>query len=87
LILAVGLLSERGDIRKTAQALANFSFDVLGETGAAVSAYPLWQGDLDHPERTKNLALIRNIQREGIRLRRRPFATGRNRHQKHQHWP
>jgi predicted nucleotidyltransferase len=66
--LAVVLLGERGDRWKTAMALADITFDVLVETGIAVSAYPLWQGDLDHPERANNPALIRNIQREGIRL-------------------
>jgi predicted nucleotidyltransferase len=66
--LAVVLHGERGDIWKTAQDLANITFDVLGETGVAVSALPLWHDDLDHPERTRHPALIRNIQREGIRL-------------------
>ena len=59
---------ERGDIGKTSQALANITFDVLGETGVAVSALPLWHDDFDHPGRAKNPVLIRNIKREGIRL-------------------
>ena len=46
----------------------NITFDVLTETGIIVSALPLWHDDLDHPERAKNPALIRNIQRDGIRL-------------------
>ena len=54
--------------RETAQALANITFDVLGETGVAVSALPLWHDDFDHPERARNPALIRNIKRDGIRL-------------------
>ena len=66
--LAVLLRGERGDIWKTAQAFANMTFDVLGETGVAVSALPLWHEDFDHPERARNPALIRNIIREGIRL-------------------
>jgi predicted nucleotidyltransferase len=66
--LAVVLRGRRGDIWKTAQALADITFDVLGETGVAVSALPLWRGDLDHPERAKNPALIWNIKREGVRL-------------------
>jgi predicted nucleotidyltransferase len=66
--LAVVLRGPRGDIWKTAQALANITFDVLGETGVAVSALPLWHDDLEHPERAMNPALIRSIQRDGIRL-------------------
>lgn len=66
--LAVVLPGARGDIWKTAQAFANITFDVLGETGVAVSALPLWHDDLDHPEGATNPALIRRIEREGIRL-------------------
>jgi len=66
--LAVVLRGERGDVWETAQALANITFDVLGETGVAVSALPLWHDDFDHPEHARNPALIRNIKRDGIRL-------------------
>ncbi len=66
--LAVVLHGERGDVWQTAQALANITFDVLGETGVAVSALPLWHDEFDHPERAKNPTLIRNIRRDGIRL-------------------
>lgn len=66
--LAVVLHGEHGDVWATAQALANITFDVLGETGVAVSALPLWHDDFDHPEHAKNPALIRNIKRDGIRL-------------------
>ena len=66
--LAVVLHGERGDVWTIAQTLANITFDVLGETGVAVSAYPLWQDDLAHPDQAKNPSLIRNISREGIRL-------------------
>jgi predicted nucleotidyltransferase len=66
--LAVVLHGERRDIWNTAAALANITFDVLTETGVTVSALPLWHDDLEHPERAKNPSLIRNIQRDGIRL-------------------
>ena len=66
--LAVVLHGERGDIWDTAQAFGDISYDVLMETGVAVSALPLWHDDLNHPERARNPALMRNIQREGIRL-------------------
>jgi len=66
--LAAVLQGERGDIWQTAQALANITFDVLGETGVAVSALPLWHDDFDHPAHAKNPALIRNILRDGVLL-------------------
>ena len=66
--LAVVLRGERRDIWDTATALANITFDVLAETGVAVSAMPLWHDDLEHPDRSKNPALMRNIKRDGIRL-------------------
>jgi len=66
--LAVVLHGPRGDKWETVRALSNIAFDVIVETGVMVSPYPLWDDDLDHPERASNPALIRNIQREGIRL-------------------
>ena len=66
--LAIVLRGPRGDIWKTTWAMSDITFDVLLETGIEVSPYPLWADDLDHPERANNPALIRNIQREGIRL-------------------
>jgi predicted nucleotidyltransferase len=66
--LAVVLHGPRGDFWKIGKAMSDITFDVIVETGVMVSAYPLWGDDLDHPERARNPALIRNIQREGIRL-------------------
>jgi len=66
--LAVVLHGARGDIWDTAKAMSDITFDVMVETGMTVSALPLWGDDLDHPERARNPVLIRNIQREGIRL-------------------
>ncbi len=66
--LAVVLHGPCGDIWDTAWTMSDITFDVLLETGVSVSPLPLWGGDLDHPERAKNPALIRNIRLEGIRL-------------------
>ena len=66
--LAIVLHGPRGNIWDTAWAMSDITFDVLFETRISVSPLPLWGDDLDHPERAKNPALIRNIQREGIRL-------------------
>jgi predicted nucleotidyltransferase len=66
--LAVVLHGSRGDIWDMAWAMSDITFDVLMETGVAVSALPLWSDDLVHPERATNPALMRNIQQDGIRL-------------------
>lgn len=66
--LAVVLHGPRGDKWETVRAMSDIAFDVIVETGVMVSAYPLWEDDIDHPERASNPALIRNIQREGIWL-------------------
>ena len=48
--------------------MAGIAFDVMLETGILVQALPLWEGELRHPERFSNSALIHNIKREGVRL-------------------
>jgi len=66
--LAVVLNGKRGDFIDTKLDMAGLAFDVLMETGILVQAFPMWEGDLAHPEQFPNPGLIRNIAREGIRL-------------------
>jgi len=66
--LAVVLHGPRGDKWETVRAFADITFDILIETGVAVSPMPFWREDYDHPERATNPSLIRNIHREGIQL-------------------
>ena len=66
--LAVVLRGPRGDIWDTAREFADITFDILIETGVPLAPMAVWRDDFDHPEQTKNPALIRNIHREGIRL-------------------
>jgi predicted nucleotidyltransferase len=66
--LAVVLKGARRDFYDTKQLMADIAFDALMETGVLVQAFPLWDGDLAHPERFANPALIRTIEAEGIRL-------------------
>jgi antitoxin ChpS len=66
--LAIVLNGERGDFIDTKLDMAGLAFDVLMETGILVQAFPMWEGDLAHPEQFPNPGLIRNIAREGIRL-------------------
>ena len=66
--LAVVLNGKRGDFIDTKLDMAGLAFDVLMETGILVQAFPMWEDDLAHPEQFPNPGLIRNIEREGIRL-------------------
>ena len=66
--LAVVLNGQRGDFLDTKLDMAGIAFDVLMETGVLVQPFPLWDGDLAHPERCTNPALIRTIAKDGIRI-------------------
>ena len=59
----------RGDFIDIKLDMAGIAFDVLLETGVPVQAFPMWDGDLNHPERFANPALIDHIARDGIPLR------------------
>ncbi len=67
--LAIVLNGERRDFLDTKLDMAGLAFDALLETGILVQPFPMWDGDLSHPERFSNPSLIRNIAAEGIRLR------------------
>jgi antitoxin ChpS len=67
--LAVVLNGQRGDFLDTKLDMAGIAFDAMLETGILVQAFPLWDGDLAHPERFSNRSLVRTIASDGIRLR------------------
>jgi predicted nucleotidyltransferase len=67
--LAVVLNGRRGDFLDTRLDMAGIAFDVLLETDILVQPFPLWEGDIAHPERFSNPSLIRAIAADGIRLR------------------
>ncbi len=48
--------------------MADVAFDVLLETGILISPLPIWLDEWEHPENYSNPALLRNINREGVRL-------------------
>lgn len=52
----------------TKLAMADAAFDVLLDTGIAISPLPIWLDEWEHPESYSNPALLRNIAREGVRL-------------------
>jgi predicted nucleotidyltransferase len=66
--IAVILRGESGNRWEVTRELSGIAFDVMLETGILVQALPLWEGELQHPERFSNPALIANIKREGLRL-------------------
>ncbi len=56
---------KRGDFIDTKLDMAGLAFDVLLETGLLVQPFPLWDGDLHHPEYFANPAVIQAIARDG----------------------
>lgn len=66
--VAVLLRGERQHFLSTKLDMADFAFDVLLETGILVSPLPIWLDEWEHPENHSNPALLRNIDREGVRL-------------------
>ncbi|WP_018952657.1 nucleotidyltransferase domain-containing protein [Thioalkalivibrio sulfidiphilus] len=48
--------------------MADVAFDVLLETGILISPLPVWLDEWEHPEQYSNPDLLRNIDREGVRL-------------------
>ena len=66
--LAIVLNGTRGNFLDVKLDMAGLAFDVLMETGVLVQALPLWDDDLNHPEKFPNPTLIRSIARDGIRF-------------------
>ena len=66
--IAVVLKGPFGKRSSAAMDMAGIAFDVMLETGILIEALPLWGGEMEHPERFSNPALIRAIQRDGVAL-------------------
>jgi predicted nucleotidyltransferase len=49
-------------------AMADLAYDVLLDTGIRIQPIPIWDDEWAHPETYTNPHLLRNIEREGIRL-------------------
>lgn len=64
--VAVILQGEPGDFVETKLAMARHAFDVLVETGLLVQAFPVCASEWQQPERHSNLAILKNVAREGI---------------------
>lgn len=66
--VAVLLHGRRGRFLDTKLALADIAYDVLLETGVLIQPLPIWEDEWEHPEEYRNPTLLRNIERDGIRL-------------------
>ena len=66
--LAIVLNGRRGDFIDTKLDMAGIAFDVLMETGVLVQPFPMWDGDLAHPERFTNPTPDLKDLENGIRL-------------------
>ncbi len=52
----------------TKLAMADAAFDSMLDTGILVSPLPVWIDEWEHPESYSNPLLLRNIEREGVRV-------------------
>ena len=66
--VAVILKGERGNRHGVAGDMAEVAFDVMMETSVLVDPTPLWEHEMQRPERFSNPMLIDNIKRDGLRL-------------------
>lgn len=66
--VAVLLHGIPGRFVSTKLAMADLAYDVLLKTGIRIQPLPIWEVEWEHPEGYSNPGLLRNIEREGIRL-------------------
>jgi predicted nucleotidyltransferase len=66
--VAVLLPGLPGEFVRTKLAMADLAYDVLLETGIRIQPLPIWEEEWAHPDSYSNPALLRNIERQGVRL-------------------
>lgn len=66
--IAVLLPGVHGSTVNTMLEMIDAAYAIELESGIVVSPLPIWQDQWDHPEQFSNPNLLRNIQREGVRL-------------------
>ena len=66
--VAVLLRGKAGRFVATKLEMADIAYDVLLETGIRVQPLPIWEDEWMHPEAYSDPRLLRNIDREGVRL-------------------
>ena len=62
------LRGEPQRLMPTALAMADIAFDLMLETGVHISPFPIWMEQWERPENYSNPALLRNIDRDGVRF-------------------
>lgn len=66
--VAVILRGHPGKFVATKLELADIAYDTLLETGIRIQPLPIWEDEWAHPATYANPLLLRNIEREGVRL-------------------
>lgn len=65
---AVILHGHPGKFVSTKLEMVDLAYDTLLETGIRIQPLPIWEEEWAHPEAYSNPHLLRNIEREGVRL-------------------
>lgn len=66
--IAIFLQGHPGKFVTTKLDMADIAYDVLLETGIRIQPLPIWEEEWEHPETYSNPLLLKNIEREGVRL-------------------
>lgn len=66
--IAVILYGHPGKFVSTKLEMADLAYDTLLETGIRIQPLPIWEEEWAHPEAYSNPLLLRNIERDGVRL-------------------
>jgi len=66
--VAVLLTGEPGSAVTTMLEMVDAAYQVELASGIVISPLPVWQRQWEHPEEFSNPALLRAIQRDGVRL-------------------
>ena len=66
--LAVLLKGDRQRFVTVTKAMCDVAFDVMLDTGILVSPLPIWLDEWNAPDDYSNPALLKNIEKEGIKL-------------------
>lgn len=66
--IAVLLHGHPGKFVSTKLDMADIAYDVLLETGIRIQSLPIWEDEWERPDTYSNPLLLKNIEREGVRL-------------------
>lgn len=66
--VAVLLHGHAGKFVATKLEMADIAYDILLDTGIRIQPLPIWEDEWNAPETYSNPSLLRNIEREGVRL-------------------